>query len=236
MKAPTPTAPPGTGSLLGPDHPTTLRARARLRLSQLRATNLYGPGGDPWAFVRDCVWTRDEVTGRVRRYPDHEYAALLARRWHEHALLAVPKSRRMVVTWLFVALNYWLARTRPEAKIAFMARKLGRSETEGSCELVRRAWFIHRHVPAILPPLEADYGIGLLRLGNGSEILALAEGPDQARQHTFTSVLADEVAFWEQAYETWIALRPTIEGGGRITAVSSAAPGFFRDLVHDRLG
>jgi len=224
------------GSLLGPDHPTTVRAQARLTLARREAAKRYGPGSAPWPFVRDCVFTRDEVTGRVRRYPDHEYSRLLAERWNTHPLLAVPKSRRMVVTWLFVALNYWLARTRPESKVAFMARKLGRSETEGSCELVRRAWFIHRHVPGMLPPLEAEYGIGLLRLANGSEILALGEGPDQARQHTFTSVLADEVAFWEQAYETWVALRPTIEGGGRITAVSSAAPGFFRDLVHDRLG
>jgi hypothetical protein len=230
-------APASPGLVRGADHPLAVRAAARLELEQRRALARYGVHGDPWAFVRDCVWTRDEATGMVRRYPDRAYAELLVRRWQTCALLAVPKSRRMVVTWLFVAVNYWLARFRPASKVAFMARKLGRSETEGSCELVRRARFIHEHVPAtVLPRLEAEYQIGMLRFPNGSEIVALGEGPDQARQHTFTSVLADEVAFWEQAYETWVALRPTIEGGGRITAVSSAAPGFFRDLVHDRLG
>ena len=117
-----------------------------------------------------------------------------------------------------------------------MARKLGRTETEGSCELVRRAKFIHEHVPASLPAVECEYSIGLLRFPNGSEIVALGEGEEQSRQHTFTSVLADEVSFWEKAYETWVALRPTVEGGGRITAVSSAGPGFFRDLVNDQLG
>jgi hypothetical protein len=226
----------GAGRVLGPDHPLTVRAAARLVLEQRRALAAYGAQGDPWAFVRDCVWTRDEATGMVRRYPDRAYAELLVRRWQEHPLLAVPKSRRMVCTWLFVALNYWLARFSPLAKIAFMARKLGKTETEGSAELVRRARFIHEHLPPTLPPCAVEYNIGFLRFPNGSEIVALGEGEEQARQHTFTSVLADELAFWDHPFETWVALRPTIEGGGRITAVSSAAPGFFKDLVHDQLG
>jgi hypothetical protein len=226
----------GAGRVLGPDHPLALRAAARLLLEQRKTLATYGRDGDPWAFIRDCVWTRDEVTGRVRRYPGHAYAELLVRRWQEHPLLAVPKSRRMVVTWLFVAVNYWLARFSPNAKVAFMARKLGKTETEGSAELVRRAKFIHDHLPATFPPCETEYSIGFLRFPNGSEIVALGEGEEQARQHTFTSVLADEVAFWDHAFETWVALRPTIEGGGRLTAVSSAGPGFFKDLVHDQLG
>jgi len=226
----------GAGRVLGPDHPLAVRAAARLALEQRKAAAAYGAQGDPWAFVRDCVWTRDEATGQVRRYPPHEYAELLVRRWQSLPIVVVAKSRRMVVTWLFVAVNYWLARFSPLTKIAFMARKLGRTETEGSCELVRRAQFIHRHVPAVVPAVECEYSIGLLRFPNGSEIVALGEGEEQARQHTFTSVLADEVSFWEHAYETWVALRPTIEGGGRITAVSSAGPGFFRDLCHDQLG
>jgi len=227
----------GTTRVLGPDHPVTLRATARLLLEQRHALQAYGRDGDPWAFVRDAVWTRDEARGQTRRYPNREYAELLIRRWQAHPILAVAKSRRMVVTWLFVAANYWLARFHPFQKVAFMARKLGRTESEGSCELVRRALFIHRHLPPTLPPCELEYSIGLLKFPeNGSEIVALGEGEEQARQYSFSSVLADELSFWEKSYETWVALRPTTEGGGRITAISSAGPGFFRDLVHDQLG
>jgi hypothetical protein len=226
----------GAGRVLGPDHPLPQRATARLLLDQRRALAAYGAQGDPWNFIRDCIWTKDEATGQIRRYPDRAYAELLVRRWQSEPLLAVAKSRRMVVTWLFVACFYWLARFSPLAKIAFMARKLGKTETEGSAELVRRAHFIHRHLPPTLPPCEVEYSIGLLRFPNGSEIVALGEGEEQSRQHTFTGILADEVAFWEHAYETYVALRPTIEGGGRLTLVSSAGPGFFKDLVHDQLG
>lgn len=221
------------------DERMLLRARARLMLAQHRALAMYGANGDPWAFVRDCVWTRDEASLRTRKYPDRDYARFLVGEWQQYPLLAVPKSRRMVVTWLFVGVAYWLARFHPYAKIACMARKLGKTESEGSAELVKRAKFIHEQLDArvpLFPKCDVEYSIGSLRFENGSEILGLGEGPEQARQHTFTYVLADEVAFWEQSYETWIALKPTIEGGGRITAVSSANPGFFRDLVHDTLG
>jgi hypothetical protein len=52
---------------------------------------------------------------------------------------------------------------------------------------------------------------------------------------TLSGVLGDEVAFWDDPLATYIALRPTIEGGGRLTLISSASPGFFESLVHDRL-
>src|SRR5262249_59277030 len=83
----------GAGRVLGPDHPLALRAAARLLLEQRKTLATYGAQGDPWAFVRDCVWTRDEVTSRVRRYPAQDYAELLVRRRQEVSLLALPHAR-----------------------------------------------------------------------------------------------------------------------------------------------
>src|SRR5262249_41897719 len=121
----------GATRVLGPDHPLALRAAARLLLEQRKTLATYGAQGDPWAFVRDCVWTRDEVTSRVRRYPAQDYAELLVRRWQEFPLLAVPKSRRMVVTWLFVAVNYWLRRFSAPCQAPFMAPEMGETQEEG---------------------------------------------------------------------------------------------------------
>src|SRR4029453_7685081 len=134
--------PEGAGRVLGPDHPLPQRATARLLLDQRRALAAYGAQGDPWNFVRDCVWTKDEATGQIRRYPDRAYAELLVRRWQTEPLLAVAKSRRMVVTWLFVACFYWLLRFHPPAQRGFWGRRVRKKDTEGSAELVRRAHFI----------------------------------------------------------------------------------------------
>lgn len=228
--------------------PLVLRAIGRMMLAQRKAEAVYGPKGDPWLFVRDCVWTRDEASSSVRRFPDKEYAQIIADRWNvkdddgglRYPIIAIAKSRRMVCSWLLIALNVWLAITHPQSKIAFLARKEGKTDAEGSAELVGRAHFIAEHIPPIFPPSifvpgTQEHTHCYLKFPNGSEILGLGQGADQARQLTFTSVLADEVAFWEQAYETWIGLKPTSQGGGRITLVSSPGLGFFSNLVHDQL-
>jgi hypothetical protein len=50
-----------------------------------------------------------------------------------------------------------------------------------------------------------------------------------------TAIFGDECAFWEHARAFYAASKPTIDGGGRITLVSSASPGFFQQLVFDQL-
>ena len=68
-----------------------------------------------------------------------------------------------------------------------------------------------------------------------SEIIGIGEGPDQLRQLTITGILADELGFWASGYDTYVASRPTIEGGGRFTGISTPAPGFFKQLSMDLL-
>ena len=114
------------------------------------------------------------------------------------------------------------------------ARKQGQTEEEGSAELVKRAKFIHDHLPLDVQPRPIRYGFARFTfLDNESTIVGVAQGADQARQYTFTAYLADEFAFWERAGETYAALLPTLEGGGRFTGCSSATPGFMEQLVYD---
>lgn len=201
----------------------------------------------PFAFLTDCVQTIDQATGMVRRFPSHVdhphakgtcsacYLEAMTDLWVEERLLLVVKSRRMLMTWLFVALHVWYACFRPLTKVAFCARKQGLNESEGSAELVWRARFIAEHLPLSVRPV-IDYKF--LRLSfpqYGSEIIGVGEGPDQLRQQTLSAIFADEFGFWERPYDTYIAARPTIEGGGRFTGVSTPAPGFFKQLVMDQV-
>jgi len=61
--------------------------------------------------------------------------------------------------------------------------------------------------------------------------MAVGQGADQMRSYTASYVMLDEVAFWEQAEASWGALKPTIQGGGKICLISSANPGFFQRIV-----
>lgn len=214
----------------------SLRARAQAKLLATQRKNELRFAADPWVFIRDAVYTLDQIDGTIKRFPDMEYLAYMSRMWHRTRQLAVPKSRRMKMSWLMCALHYWLARFHHGVKIAFVSRKEGRNESEGSAELVWRAKFIHDHLPASVRPVPIVYKFCYLGFPeSNAEIVGMGQGADQLRQLTLTAILGDEVAFWEHAEPAYTSMKPTLEGGGRITLISSANPGFFKRLVHDEL-
>jgi hypothetical protein len=217
------------------DSPDVLaRARAQARLERLQHDQTAAYAADPWLFLSNAVWTLDQIRGEIRPFPREDYLQTVCRAWHKSRLLLIPKSRRMMITWTMVALHYWLARFRPGTTVAFVSRKEGRSESEGSAELVARAKFIHDHLPPEVEKIDTEYKFCRLTFPSiHSEILGIGQGPDQLRQLTLTAIFADEMSFWETARDAYIASRPTIEGGGRFTGVSSAGPGFFEQLVND---
>ena len=69
-----------------------------------------------------------------------------------------------------------------------------------------------------------------------SEIRAIPQGADQVRSYVYSGLLVDEAAFQDQFQEAYAAMLPTIEGGGRLTLVSSANPSFYEDLIKDKVG
>jgi hypothetical protein len=60
-------------------------------------------------------------------------------------------------------------------------------------------------------------------------------GANQLRQFTLSGLLGDECAFWEDAHKFYASSKPTIDGGGRMTLISSRNPGFFKKIVFDQL-
>lgn len=242
---------PGDGFVL--DLPETeelaLRAQARLRSEQKKYSEKYRD--DPYAFLTECVWTLDQATSQVRRFPTfhdpapacdctpggcRNYVEHVTRRWLTHKRYLVPKSRRVLVSWTMVALHCWLARFYPGSTVAFVSRKQGLNDSEGAAELVRRVKFIEEHLPLELEPLPFQYNFARIKYPTiQSEIIGVAQGADQLRQYTLTAIFADEMAFWELAHDTYSASIPTLEGGGRFTGVSSANPGFFKQAVFDSL-
>jgi hypothetical protein len=245
--------------LTRPDHAAVLEDVADLK-GQLAAARYRD---DVWAWISECVTTVDELDSRtpIKPFPTRVcircqtyaggiedtcdrcgdptrqliYLRDLARQWQSAhpSLLIVPKARRMRLSWLFVACHTWGALQWPHAKIFFVS-----SKEEKSGELVERAHGILSRVPphggggriagqTASPPS--------VRLDNGASIIGVAEGASQLRQYTSTAVLADEFGHWMQPRETFSAMKPTMDGGGRITIVSSAYPGTFAELVRGEL-
>lgn len=193
---------------------------------------------DPWEFLK-CVFTIDQVdtVSPIKRFPTHlEYIKLYVRIWQKHRLLAVPKSRRMKMSWTNIALYTWDTMFRIGRHNAFVSKK-----EEDSDELVQRAKIILEKLdPEQIPPElipKWKYTENFLDFPEiESKIQGFPSGANQLRQYTLSGILADEIAFWENGQLMYANSYPTLEGGGRFTALSTVAPSFFQSIVFDTIG
>lgn len=193
---------------------------------------------DATQFIKDCIWTRDEADGgSVKQFPQKEYLERIDLLFSREKILCIPKSRRMMMTWRILALTLWEGLFNKNSVI-FVQSKKG----EDSAYLMGedRLLFMYNNLPHKEYPFPkivrkirdtAGKGYKAIQLSNGTSYFAVAEGSDQLRQYTASRVYCTEMAFWTQAELTWMALRPTIQGGGKIVIDSSANPGFFQRLV-----
>lgn len=192
---------------------------------------------DPWLFIKECVFTLDEVNKDepIHRFPDKAYLELYARLWHKYPLLAVPKTRRMTMSWMTISLYVWDTIFHKGRFTAFVSKK-----EDDANFLVERAKFIvdnldREKIPEELIPKYEDKFCVLNFPSIKSKIQGFPQGADQLRQFTFSGIFGDESAFWDQAEKFYSASFPTIDGGGRMTLVSSPAPGFFKKLCFDAM-
>lgn len=192
---------------------------------------------DPWEFLK-CVKTKDEVDRKnpIKHFPVHlKYLQLYTRIWQREMLMVVPKSRRMKMSWINICLFLHDAMFNVGRNYAFVSKK-----EDDADDLIKRAIFVLRNLdkkrlPKDFVPKWEHKFCYLGFPGLDSQIRGFPQGADQLRQFTFTGILADEMAFWEKAEDMYSASLPTLEGGGRFTAISSPGPGFFKRLVFDQL-
>lgn len=196
-----------------------------------------------WLFLKYCVYTHDEVDQAepIKRYPSHlMYLYFLTMMFAQKKKLAIPKSRRLTVSWTFIALALHDCIFHKGRSWAFVSKK-----EEDSKELVSRANFIYEHIPAdmISPDLLPKRRRGEMQSsppvldfeGIYSKIMGFPSGGNQLRQRGFSGILEDECAFWEDAEAAYASAEPTIKGGGRMVMVSTRFPGFFKKIVFDKL-
>jgi hypothetical protein len=192
---------------------------------------------DPWAFLTECVFTLNEVNKKapIMRFPNKKYLELYVKVWQKRPLIAVPKTRRVTMSWTTISLYVWETIFHQGRFTAFVSKK-----EEDADFLVKRAKFIVDNLdrskisPDLIPAYKDTY-CKLEFPEINSKIQGFPQGADQLRQFTFSGIFGDECAFWEQAERFYGASLPTIDGGGRMTLVSSPAPGFFKKLVFDAL-
>ena len=163
------------------------------------------------------------------------YMPPIIKAWLEHQFIFIEKSRDMMATWLTVMMYTWDTLFHKGKQNVFQSETASKTY-----ELVNRANFIYKHQPKFLRDvMKAEFGAGSGRAGVltveklDSEIIGFAQGPDQIRQYHPSGVFQDEAAFQVDAGAAFSAIKPSIQQGGRFTAVSSANPSWFMLCCQD---
>jgi len=212
------------------------QARFQLRMRAHYAKN-------PWDFQRDCVYTIDQVdrVKPIKPFPSYlEYLEFLTHLWMTDPRIAIPKSRRMTCSWNFIGLYTHDTMFNVGKFNGFVSKK-----EDDAADLVSRAEHIYFHIPewrippALLPRVKngkMSKSPPILEFEDiNSKIQGFPQGADQLRQFTLSGILGDECAFWPDAQKFYSASMPTLDGGGRMTLISSRSPGFFKKIVFDQL-
>ena len=171
--------------------------------------------------VRSFVWTQDEhdQAQPYKRLPDKDYLRLLSYAWVHDPLLAIPKSRQMMVTWLFSSIAVHDTMFRVAKNTAWISKKFD----DANANLEKRVKPIAERLPSRFDIPKYRFVSGVFECPSTNSIIrAMGEEAKGLRQYTFSWVLSDEAAFQDQASDIVQAALPTVNGGGRFTLISSA--------------
>ena len=204
---------------------------------------------NPYHFMTHWVYTLDslDIDKSIKLFPDKEYIKVLVDLWLNNHLLLVPKSRQMMISWLFTTLYLWDAQFHSGRMIFFQSKMENDAD-----DLIKRSKFVWDHEPKFL---KRYYDNGVFKelvcnpQHNGqhvsckmifpdinSEIRGIPQGGDVIRMQTASGILSDEMGFQPEAQAAYSAAKPTISSKGRLTCVSTAEDNtFFENLVFDKL-
>lgn len=203
---------------------------------------------DPWEAVRQgMVITHDELDefDPYKPFPDKGYLEFLKDEWLTKKFLLIHKSRRMMMTWLFVYLFFWDVFLNVGRKVAFQSQKEAKSD-----ELLDKAQVIYEHMdPAFWGGRKPEIRRTHFRPPTlevpelGGMIIGIAEGEHQLNQYTLSGVLMDESQLWTRLIESYSGARPTTQAkrslsgltvSGRITIIGTGKEGTeFQRMCYD---
>lgn len=182
-------------------------------------------------FVFEHCWTLDvheKPANRIKRIPKKPYLVELCQAYLTNDMLRIEKSRQMIVTWLFSAIDLW------EAMYHFGTETFVQSKKEvDASALLERIWFVYENLePHLqLPAIKKVKPMEIIFPTQKSIIRAIPQGGDQIRQYTCTVFRCEEMAFQEEAEDAYSASVPAIVGGGKGVFISTPnGENFFWEL------
>ncbi|MFA5163828.1 MAG: hypothetical protein WC441_04925 [Patescibacteria group bacterium] len=166
----------------------------------------------------------------MERVPPKEYLRMIAQDWFENSKYALSKSRQLMATWLMIVLHLRECMFRENFTVFCQTKK----EEDADAEMIQRAAFVWRELPIWLRRFNMGrYSYTEFEFNKTKCFMkGIPSGADQIRSHNPNCLLSDEIAFQNEAEESYTSALACCQ---RITLVTSANPGWADDFYHDRM-
>lgn len=192
---------------------------------------------NPKYFMKYCLFTKDgnSLENPCRQFPyEMEYMAEMIEDWTNNRLFICHKSRQMVTSLCMLGLHLWLALTGPDREIY-----LRRQNFDDANKLLEDMKYMYDHIPEDVWPKELLSSCrsteGMLTFEDlNTKVYAVSSGKDKLRGRTPTAVLLDEYAFQDDDAMVYQTIKPALQGGARISIISTSAPLFGGDSPYFR--
>jgi hypothetical protein len=139
----------------------------------------------------------------------------VARDFQSHSLVCALKARQLGFTWIADATALWNMVFFPIATVLLFSKR-----DDEAVELLRRLKMMHDHLPEEMKiEVVADSGHEF-QLANGSRALAMPT--TGGRSYTGTLAIVDEADYIPDLDKLIMAVKPTIDAGGRLIMLSTA--------------
>lgn len=192
---------------------------------------------DPFHFIVKYLLTEDsqDLDNPYKPFPErcYDYLRHLLDYILTEPLLAIEKSRQVMVTWLMAAYSLWLCLFHKGVMVRIQSKK--KEDVE---DIIDRISVLYRSMPNWLKARHPAKIIGdRIRFPmTRSKIVAVPQGAGHHRGPTPTLVWNDETADQSDLPAIWKALRPSLAAGkGRVVFTSTQAQSWFSMLTKDLL-
>ena len=188
---------------------------------------------DPWIFITEFCKTNyskqgeDGLFGTVSEtIPPFDYLKKVVYHLHHSRKVAIPKSRRMLITWVVLCYCLWYVLFHEDASVYLQKLKeddAGFADPNES--LCSRVMKVYNKLP---PGLKQKQELGITKKppvinfkDTRSIIFGVAEGPDQLRGKDASIIVIDEMAMLDKNKETITTIMPIVNTGAKLICIST---------------
>jgi hypothetical protein len=180
---------------------------------------------DFWLWCIEQVYTSDEATQKTLPFPaDKAYLKDLSYILQNIPKVAIPKSRRLFISWIVALYCQWRARFHPNNAIFFQSEK----EEKSAYIIDKRICFVEKQISPFFqrPYDELKTKSGLVgRItyrDTGSYVWGVAQGDSQIRSYTPSILVMDECEFMSEGPQALAAALATVEKSAQIILISTS--------------